>query len=59
MSTKETAVKTEKVALIAGHKHAGEQLKAGDSIDVTETEKAWLIRHKIVAGPTDETGKKG
>lgn len=60
MSTKQEQaadqVKTEtvKVKLIAVHTHAGQQCKEGDEIEVTEVEKAWLIRHKRIAPPADQ-----
>lgn len=58
MSTKQEQaadqVKTEKVKLIAVHTHAGEQCKEGGEIEVTEVEKAWLIRHKRIAPPADQ-----
>lgn len=47
--------KLEKVLLIAPHTHAGKPCKAGDSIDVSEAEKNWLIRHNKVAGPAAAT----
>lgn len=43
--------KTEKVKLIADHTHCDKPCKAGDEIEVTEREKAWLIRHEKVADP--------
>lgn len=58
MSTKQAAetaeVQREKVTLIAGHKHAGQQYKAGDKIDVTAIEKEWLIRHERIAPPAEQ-----
>lgn len=45
------AAKTEKVKLIADHTHRDKPCKADDEIEVTEREKAWLIRHEKVADP--------
>jgi len=42
--------KKEKVVLIADHKHAGQAFVSGDSIEVDEHERAFLIRHKKIAG---------
>ncbi|TBU75199.1 DUF7210 family protein [Phytopseudomonas daroniae] len=55
MSTKEpkpVEIKRETVELIANHKHAGVQRVPGNKIEVTAAEKAWLIRHNKIAGPT-------
>lgn len=41
-----------KVTLIAAHTHAGKACAEGDVIEVTATEKAFLIRHRKVAAPT-------
>lgn len=42
--------KLEKVKLIAPHKHAGEKRAAGDEIEVNAIEKAFLLKHKKIAG---------
>lgn len=40
----------EKVKLIAPHKHAGVKLQAGDEIEVNAIEKAFLVKHRKIAG---------
>lgn len=52
MSTKATSPKLESVKLIGAHTHAGKACLAGDKIDVTPSQKQWLIDHHKVAGPT-------
>lgn len=52
MSTKATAPKLESVKLIGAHTHAGKACLAGDKIDVTPSQKQWLIDHHKVASPT-------
>lgn len=51
MSAKATAPKLESVKLIGSHTHAGKACQAGDKIDVTPSQKQWLIDHHKVAGP--------
>lgn len=51
MSTKATAQKLESVKLIGPHTHAGKACLAGDKIDVTPSQKQWLIDHRKVASP--------
>ncbi len=58
MSTSKTESKLETVTLIAEHKHGGVTRQAGDKIDVTSTEKAWLVSHKKVAEPTPAKSKE-
>lgn len=59
MSTKQVAdtaeVKREKVILIADHIHGEQKCKTGDEISVTSIEKEWLIRHKRIAAPADQS----
>ncbi|CAD5107236.1 DUF7210 family protein [Zestomonas carbonaria] len=42
--------KLETVTLLQAHTHAGVDYAKGDTIEVTATEKEWLIRHETVAG---------
>ena len=44
----------EKVKLIAPHKHAGEKLQDGDEIEVNSIEKTFLLKHKKIAGESQE-----
>ncbi|WP_435609917.1 DUF7210 family protein [Pseudomonas knackmussii] len=44
----------ENVKLIAPHKHAGVKLQAGDEIEVNAIEKAFLLKHKKIAGASQE-----
>lgn len=44
----------EKVKLIAPHKHAGVKLQADDEIEVNAIEKAFLLKHKKIAGASQE-----
>lgn len=53
MSSKATAPKLESVKLIGPHTHAGKACLAGDKIDVTPSQKQWLIDHLKVAGPSE------
>ncbi|WP_171892407.1 hypothetical protein [Pseudomonas aeruginosa] len=50
--------KREVVTLIAGHTHAGQPKTKGDKIDVSETEKDFLIRHGKVAEPVNPSAAK-
>lgn len=63
MSTKQAAAakqdapaapQLEKVTLIAPHTHADKECKVGDQIEVTATEKDWLIRHQRIAPPAGQ-----
>lgn len=48
------APQLEKVTLIAAHTHADEECQDGDQIEVTATEKEWLIRHGRIAAPAGQ-----
>lgn len=37
------------VTLITPHTHADRDYSAGESLDVSEVERAWLIRHGVIA----------
>ena len=52
MNTKAIATKLESIKLIGPHTHAGKACVAGDKIDVTPSQKQWLIDHHKVADPT-------
>jgi len=49
-----STTKQEKVVLIADHKHAGKLCAEGDTIEVDEHEKAFLTRHKKIAGAAEK-----
>ncbi|MCO1335469.1 hypothetical protein MO867_14110 [Microbulbifer sp. OS29] len=49
MTDKKTAPKRVKVTLIEAHTHRGRPFKEGDEIEVTESQRDWLIEHKKVA----------
>jgi hypothetical protein len=40
-----------KVTLKKDHTHAGQPLKAGAQIDVTEAEATWLADHQVIDAP--------
>ncbi|OBY58238.1 hypothetical protein [Pseudomonas sp. AU12215] len=48
------AQQLETVTLIAPHTHADKECKVGDKIEVTPTEKDWLIRHERIAAPAGQ-----
>lgn len=48
---KPTEPKLVEVVLTGAHKHAGKSYAAGDKIQVSEPERAWLIEQKKVAAP--------
>jgi hypothetical protein len=37
------------VTLLQPHTHAGRDYATGDSLDVSEFERAWLVRHGVIA----------
>ena len=49
MSKAEEKQKTEAVTLLRDHTHNGEKKKAGDSIQVNEADKAWLVINEIIS----------
>lgn len=49
-------LKTVSVKLDKHHTHNGQDKKAGDSIDVTADQKAWLKRNGVI-GAEQEEGK--
>lgn len=46
--------KLETVKLIAPHKHAGKKRQAGDEIEVNSIEKEFLLKHKKIAGESQD-----
>lgn len=54
-----STTKQEKVVLIADHKHAGKHCAEGETIEVDEHEKAFLIRHKKIAGTAEKQSSTG
>ena len=57
MSTNETPkpAKQVEVTLAKPHTHAGARFDAGAKIQVTESERDWLIANQIVAGKATTT----
>lgn len=39
----------EEVVLLRDHTHCGEKKQAGESIQVNQADKAWLIAHEIIS----------
>lgn len=42
------------VVLDKAHEHAGKQYKAGEKINVTEDQKAWLTKQGVIGGQQKE-----
>jgi hypothetical protein len=51
MSKDKAKVALEKVTLLDAHTHKGVKCKAGDSIDVNQVQKNWLIEQKKIEQP--------
>lgn len=43
------------VVLDKAHEHAGQQYKAGEKINVTEDQKAWLTKQGVIGGQQKES----
>lgn len=46
------------ITLITPHTHAGVPHVAGDTLDVNDTDAAWLITHRV-GEPADDTATHG
>jgi len=44
----------EEVVLEKAHEHAGKKHKAGDKINVTADQKAWLTQQGVIGGKQEE-----
>jgi hypothetical protein len=47
-----------RITLITSHTHAAEPYVPGDTLDVNDTDAAWLITHRV-GEPADDTATLG
>ncbi|WP_174866797.1 DUF7210 family protein [Pectobacterium polaris] len=46
-----------KVTLTAPHTHNGKRFAAGETIDVSDRDAAWLREHELISAPAAQTGQ--